>query len=147
MARIDPERMHPQPAPLEPGEVLLAEWRADPGVYWKNHLILSVVLGFAAGLVLVAMGNPHPWTGPVAAVLAVFARAFYLRSEALGDTWRLTPRRLLGPGGRIVPLSSIETVRPFLSDVLVITPAGDKHLMKYLADAPAVIARIRETGR
>lgn len=147
MARIDPERMHPRPAPLEPGEVLLAEWRADPAIYWKNHLILSVLFGFAAGVVLLAMGNPFPWTGPVAAVLAVFARAFYLRSEALTESWRLTPRRLLGPGGRVIPLSSIETIRPFLSDVLVITRAGDKHLMKYLADAPAVIARIKAVPR
>lgn len=147
MARIEPDRLYPGPAPLDPDERVLAEWRPDPGVYWRNHLILSVVFGIAAGVVLVLIGNPFPWTGPVAAVLAVFARAFYLRSEALGEGWRLTARRLIGPGGRVVPLSTIASVRPFLADVLVVTRAGDKHLLKYLGNPRAVIDRIEAARR
>lgn len=144
MSQIEPDRLLSRPAPLEPGEHVLAEWRADPVVYWKNHLILAAVFGLAAGAVLVWIGNPFPWTGPVAAVLSVFARAAYLRSEALGEGWRLTERRLLGPGGRVVHLSAIKHLRPFLGDVQIVTLSGDKHLMKYPTDARAVIARIAE---
>ena len=63
-------------------------------------------------------------------------------SEALSDRWRLTKTRLIGPGGRILPLSSIQTVRPILGAVQVITRSGDKHLIKYLADPDAVADRI-----
>lgn len=147
MAKISPDPLLRRDLPLDSDERLLAEWRADPVTYWKNHLILAVILGFLAGLVLVWLGNPFPWTGPVAAVLAIFARAFYLRSEALGDSWRLTQRRLLGPGGREISLRAIKEVRPFLGDAQIVTHSGDKHLMKYLADARAVIARIDEARR
>ena len=147
MAQISPDPLLRRDLSLDSDERLLAEWRADPVTYWKNHLILAVILGFLAGLVLVWLGNPFPWTGPVAAVLAIFARAFYLRSEALGDSWRMTQRRLLGPGGREISLRAIKDVRLFLGDVQIVTHAGDKHLMKYLANARAVIAKIDEARR
>ena len=142
MARIERDTvMGSRPEP-DAGEPVLAEWRGDPAVYRKNNTILAAVFAVLAGAALVAIGNPYPWTGPLAAVLAVGLRAVYLRSEALGEGWRLTPARLLGPGGRIVPLSSLAEVRPFFGDVLLITRTGDKHLMKYLADGAAVRARI-----
>jgi hypothetical protein len=127
---------------------VLAEFRADRGAYWRTHLILAVLAGAAAGVVLVAVGNPHPWVGPVAALLAVGARAAYLASEALSDRWVLTERRLLGPGGQAVALPALTQVRPFFGAVQLVTRGGDKHLMKYLADAPAVVAAIdRARGR
>jgi hypothetical protein len=92
--------------------------------------------------VLWYIGNPFPWTGPLAAILAVGIRALYLRSEVMGDSWRLTKTRILGPGGRIVPLSTLAGVKLFLGDVVLITGAGDKYLMKYLAHGPDVLARI-----
>ena len=128
----------------EAGEAVLADWRADAGIYRKNNTILAAVFAVGAGLVLWAMGNPWPWTGPLAAILAVGVRAAYLRSEVMAQGWRLTATRLLGPGGRIVPLSALAEVRPFFGDVLLITRAGDKHLMKYLADPAAVQARIQQ---
>ncbi len=142
MARIEPDSVLGREVETEADEPVLAEWRADPGIYWKNHLILMAVFGIGAGLILLWTGNPYPWTGPLAAILAVGARAAYLRSEAMSDRWRLTPRRLIGPGGRIIPLTAIREVRPLFGDVLVITVSGDKHLMKYMADAPGIIARI-----
>lgn len=138
MSQIQPDPLLPGPAETAPGEGVLAEWRADPGIYWKNNLILAAVLAVLAGGVLWAIGNPFPWTGPVAAVLAVAVRAAWLRSEVMAESWRLTATRLLGPGGRIVPLSALSEVRPLLGDLVLVTRAGDKHLMKYLADAPAV---------
>ena len=139
---ITPDPLLAAEAPLSEGETLLATFHADPAAYWRNTLILAVVGGFVAGAVLVVIGNPSPWVGPVAALAAIAARAAYLRSEAMADRWRLTDRRLLGPRGRIVRLAEIKSARPFLGDVQIITLAGDKHLMKFTADAQAVIAAI-----
>jgi hypothetical protein len=147
MARIEPDNLLGRPAPLSGGEAVLTEFRADPGTYWRAHLRMAVVLGAVAGLALVVLGNPFPWTGPVAAVLAIGARAAILRSEALTETWRLTGRRLLGPSGRIIPLDRIAGLRLFLGDVQIVTRDGDKHLMKYLGNAPAAIAAIRAAQR
>jgi hypothetical protein len=128
--------------PLRHDEKMLTEWPADKGSYWRSHGIMAVIGGFVAGVALVAIGNPTPWVGPVAAVAAMVARGWYLASEAMVANWRLTDQRLQGPGGRDIPLAQIKLVRPFLGDVQVVTRSGDKHLMKYLADKPAVIAAI-----
>jgi len=90
------------------------------------------------------MGDPAPWVGPVAAVLAIGARAAYLASEARDLTWRLTDQRLLGPAGRNLALSDIAKARSLFGDVQVVTRSGDKHLIKYMADARAVIAAIED---
>lgn len=133
-------------SPLRQDERILAEWRADKAAYWRSHGIMAVIGGFVAGAVLVAIGNPAPWVGPLAAVLAMGARGWYLASEALAAEWRLTTQRLQGPGGRSVSLGQLKQARPFLGDVQVITQSGDKHLMKYLANAANVVAAI-DTAR
>lgn len=129
---------------LAEGERLLATFRADRGTYWRAHAILAVVAGVLAGGVLLAIGNPDPWVGPVAALLAIGVRAGYLASEALGEAWLLTDRRLVGPGGREVSLSGIATARAFLGGVQVVTRSGDKHLIRYLADPEGTAACIRD---
>lgn len=116
--------------------------RPDAGRYWLNHLATAVVLGAVAGLVLIAMGNPYPWTGPVAAVLALGVRGLYLRSDAMAEVWRLTPGALVGPGARRVALSDIVTVRTLMGHVQVVTRQGDKILIRYLADAKAAATAI-----
>jgi hypothetical protein len=141
-ARGTADGLLPPELPLAPDERLLAEFRADPRAYWRAHLLMAAGLGVLAGLALLLAGNPFPWTGPVAAVLAVGARAAFLRSDMLADRWRLTDRRLLGPGGRAIPLGQIAQARPFLGDVQIVTRSGEKHLMKYLADAPSVLAAL-----
>lgn len=133
-------------APLQEGETVQAEFHADPGAFWRAHGLLALVGGAVAGAVLVAMGDANPWVGPLGAILAVGARAAYLRSEALAARWRLTDRRLLGPGLRAVPRASIATARRFFGDVQVVTTSGDKHLMKYMADGAAVAAAIRRAS-
>ena len=126
----------------EPGETVLAEFRADRVAYWRGHLVMAVLGGALAGLALLAMGNGTPWVGPVGAALAVGVRGAYLASEVLGLRWQLTDRRLILPGGRAFRLRDIVTVRKFLGDVQVITRQGDKHLIKYQPDAAGVIAAI-----
>jgi hypothetical protein len=129
-------------APLRPDEVMLAEWLADKGSYWRSHAIMAVLGGIIAGVVLAVIGNPTPWVGPVAAAAAMGARGWYLASEALVADWRLTNQRLQGPGGREISLAQIKLARPFLGDVQVVTRSGDKYLMKYMADTAAVVAAI-----
>ena len=130
--------------PLAEGERLLATLTADGQIYIRNHLIIVVVFGFIAGVVLWWIDNPTPWVGPLAAALAIGTRAAYLRSEALGQAWRVTDRRLLGPGGRAVGLADIREARPFFGDVQIITQSGDKHLIKYQREAARTIAAITD---
>lgn len=128
---------------LAPDEALLAVFRPDPGTYWRSNGIMAVVAGAVAGAALLWGGNPAPWVGPVAAVLAIGLRAAYLRSEVMAEEWKLTTRRLIGPGGRVAPLSSLKEARPFFGAVQLVT-GSDKHLLKYQADPAAVIAAIEK---
>lgn len=142
MARIEPDSILGQAAPLHAGETVRTEFRADRTAYWRSYLIMAVVLGAAAGLFLLWQGNPYPVAGPLGAVLAIGARAAYLASEALSEVWRLTDRRLLGPGGRAIPIAQIRSARAFLGAVQITTTTGERHLIKYQADAAATAARI-----
>jgi len=147
MARIEPDSVMGHATPLQEGERVLAEFRADRVAYWRGHLVMVVALGAGAGLFLMWQGNPYPVAGPVGAAVAIFGRAAYLASEALSDVWRLTDRRLLGPGGRAIPRVQIAAARPFLGSVQVVTRAGDKHLIRYLADPAAAAATIAGPAR
>jgi hypothetical protein len=142
MARITPDPIMGHAAPLLDGETVVAEFRADRLAYWRGHLILAVVLGAAAGLFLLWQGNPYPVAGPFGAAIAIAARAAFLASEALTEVWRLTDRRLLGPGGRVIPLAQLRAARPFLGSVQITTASGDRHLIKYQADPAATAARL-----
>jgi hypothetical protein len=142
MARIEPDPILGQSAPLQAGETLVAEFHANRIAYWRSHLIMAVVLGTTAGLFLLWQGNPYPVAGPFGAVLAIGARAAYLASEALTEVWRLTDRRLLGPGGRSIPLAQIRAARPFLGAVQITATTGDRHLIRYQADPAATASRI-----
>lgn len=142
MAEITRDSIHGLHVDLDSDEVLQANLAPDPAAFWRSNGLMALVLGVVAGAILVYQGNPDPWVGPLAAALAIGARAAYIRSEAMADVWRLTNRRLLGPGGRIVPLSSLRLARPFLGAVQLVTHSGDKHLIKYQADAAATAAMI-----
>lgn len=142
MSKIIPDPMYGIKTALDPNETLIATFRADLPTYWKSHAVMALIAGVVAGVALVYGGNPAPWVGPVAAVLAIGLRAAYLKSEVLAEEWRLTNRRLLGPGGRIAPLSSLKLARPFLGAVQLVMAGGDKHLIKYQADAATTVAAI-----
>jgi hypothetical protein len=138
MARVEPDNILGRPAELADGEKPVTDFRPDAHVYWRAHLVMAVILGVGAGLVLLWIGNPYPVVGPVGAVLAIAARAAFVQSEAMAEVWVLTDRRLLGPRGQTVPLAQLLSARPFLSAVQVTTTTGDRHLIKYLPDPPAV---------
>lgn len=144
MSELPRDSIYGVHVPLDSDETLLASLTPDAGVYWRSHGIMAVVLGLLAGITLVVMQQPAPWVGPLGAVLAIGLRAAYLKSEALGEVWRLSNRRLLGPAGRVVPLSSLKTAQPFFGAVQLITQGGDKHLIKYQLNAVAVVAAIEK---
>ena len=117
-------------------------FRADRATYWREHaLIAAVAMAFGMG-VLWAMGNPHVWTGAVGGLAAVAVRAFYLASDEANAEWRMTETDLSGPDNRNVRLAEIDKLRSLGSAVQIITRSGDKHLMKYMADRPRVVAEI-----
>jgi hypothetical protein len=139
---ITPDPLMGVTVTLAPDERLQAEIRPDTMAFFKSHLIMAVLGGTLAGLVLVMIGNPHLWVGPVAAGLAMTVRALYLRNEAMAEVWKLTDRRLIGPGGRQIGLAEMAHIRPLLGNVQIISRSGDKYLIKYLADPASAVAAI-----
>lgn len=144
MSKITRDSIHGREVALDPGEKLLASFRPDPATYWRSNGIMALAASVVAGGALQWGGNPYPWTGPLAAVLAIGVRAVYLRSEVMAEEWKLTNRRLVGPGGRIAPLSSLKEARGFFGAVQLVTQSGDKHLIKYQASPAATIAAINK---
>ena len=128
---------------LADGETLVARFKGHPTTYIKEHAMLAAIGAVGATAVLMAMGNPHAWTGAVGALLAIAIRGVYVYSEAVEQTWQLTDRRLLSPTGMIIPRTEIADVRTIISAAQVITRTGDKYLIKYQADPKAVAATIR----
>jgi hypothetical protein len=117
-------------------------FRPSRDAYIRAYTVMAA-FAMAIGMgVLWVMGNPHAWTGAVGGLAAIALRGWYLSSDELNVEWILTPTRLEGPGWRNMDLEQIKTVRMLGSAVQVITEGGDKHLLKYLPDAPEVRAQI-----
>lgn len=112
-------------------------------IYLRDHAVMAA-LGMAGAMgFLWAMGNPHIWTGAVAGLGAIALRGWYMASEELGRVWTLSEGKLRS-GDVALPLGQIETVRPVLSAVQVITRTGDKYLIKYQNDPAATARTLRE---
>jgi len=131
---------------LADGETLVARFSGHPATYIKEHVMLAAIGAVGATGVLMAMGNPHAWTGAVGALLAIAIRGVYVYSEAIGQVWQLTDRRLLSPTGMTLDRSDIADVRTILSAAQVVTRSGDKYLIKYQPD-PKAVAETIKTGR
>jgi hypothetical protein len=133
----------PDPLPaLADDETLVARFTGNLTTYIKEHVMLAALGSVGAAGVLIAMDNPHYWTGPVGAVFAIAVRGVYVASEQVGMTWQLTNRRLITPAGVSVPRGEIEQVRTIFSAAQVITRKGDKYMIKYQPDPKAVAETI-----
>lgn len=126
----------------ESGEKKLREIRADKGVFWRDHGVMALLGMVGAGLVLMMIGSDHVAIGSLGAVLALGVRGAWLYSEQMRHFWVLSTARLVGPGGREAYLMELETVRRLFGDIQIITKSGDKHLIKHVANAEAVVAEI-----
>lgn len=128
--------------PLDPGERVVTSFNADRATYWRENAWLAVIAMVAGMGILWALGNEHVWTGAVGGLFAIAIRSLYLSSDETKMRWDLTEHRLLGPGPRAIALDNIAKINTIFSAVQVVTVTGDKHLLKYQADAKAVKARI-----
>lgn len=134
------------PVTVDEGETVMARFQADRRTYIRSQITLAVLSSVAVTVVLFVMENPAPWVGLIAPALAIGARGFYLADDELSARWVLSEAALYGPGGRKILLSNIEKVRKIGSAVQVVTISGAKHLIKFVAEPDAVIARI-ETAK
>jgi hypothetical protein len=121
---------------------MILEIIADRKAYNKEHLVLLMIGAAAMYWILWIIGNPHPWTGIVGAIFAIFIRWIYVASEAMDVVWTLSETHLSGPAERKIPLASIKGARTLFSAVQVITHTGDKYMLKYLADTDATVNAI-----
>lgn len=129
---------------LEAGESVQHSFTPDRATYWRDHAWMAAAAMGIGMAILWAMGNPHVWTGAVGGLAAIAIRAFYIASDELAARWDLTDLRLLGPGGRAVPLTQIKALNTLGSAVQIVTHAGDKHLIKYQPDGTATRTRIEQ---
>lgn len=127
---------------LEPGEKLIESFSGNTKTYVKEHVMLAALGAVAISGALMAMGNPHAWTGVVGSVAAIGVRGLYVAKEQLGFTWHLTNRRVIGPDGRTILLTSIDKVNVIFTAAQMVTLTGDKYMLKYQADAKATQAAI-----
>lgn len=126
---------------------LTARFTSDRAAYIRTHMWLAA-LGMGGAMALLwLMNSPHIWTGAPAGLAAIAIRGWYLASEELGAFWQIDGEILSGPGGRMIALGDIETLRTMGSFVQIITQTGDKHLIKYQADPADTIARIEAAKR
>lgn len=137
----DGPKRPPIPA-LADGETLIARFSGNLTTYIKEHVMLAAIGSVGAVAVLMAMGDPNIWVGPVGAVIAIAVRGVYLASEQVGMVWQLTKGRLITPTGMAIPRSDIAKVRVIFSAAQVITRSGEKYMIKYLADPKAVADEI-----
>jgi len=126
----------------EPGEKKLREIRTDRATYIRDHAVMAVLGMGVVGMVLALIGSDHWLIGSLGAVLALIVRGLWLYSEQMKFHWVLSNMRLVGPGGRQAYLLELETVRRLFGDIQLVTKGGDKHLIKHVADAEAIVAEI-----
>jgi hypothetical protein len=115
---------------------------ADHATYFRAHMRLAAVFMAGAMGALWLLGNPDIWAGGFAALAAIGVRGVYLRSDELGNSWRIEQGNLTRPNTINVALGDISDIRQLGSFVQIITTAGHKHLIKYQADPAATIAAI-----
>ena len=131
---------------LADDETLVATFTGSRQTYIKEHVMLAAIGSVGAVAVLMAMGNPHAWTGIVGAVFAIGVRGVYVASEQIGMTWQLTNSRLITPAGLSIPRGEIDRVRTIFSAAQVVTRKGDKFMIKYQADPQGVADTIMGRG-
>lgn len=124
-------------------DATIASFTGDKVTYVKEHVMLAALGAVGAVVLLMALNNPHPWTGVVGAVAAIAVRGVYVASEQINMTWTLTARELISPVGVRIPRTDIETVRTIFSAAQVITRSGDKYMIKYQSDPKATAATIQ----
>ncbi|WP_298676740.1 hypothetical protein [uncultured Lentibacter sp.] len=123
----------------------LAVFTPNRGTYIREHVLLAALGALLLSALLIALDNPHPWTGVVGSLLAISARGAYAMREQLAMVWTLTETQLIAPDKRVIPLAEVADARHVFSALQVITRTGDKYLIKYQPDPAAGAAQILQT--
>lgn len=134
----------PATRPPPPTERLLAEFRPDARAYLRTQAVLALLATVAGVAVTQLAQMPGPWAGlvPLALALAVLLRGVMGKAAAMAGRWRLTDRRLAGPGGVALVLVEVTEVSTSLGAVVVMTGAGERHQIRHLADPAAAAEAI-----
>lgn len=130
---------------LATGETRIASFTGDKATYIKEHVLLAMIAAVGGVAILMAIGNPFPWTGAVGGIAAIAVRGFYVASEQIGMTWTLTERAVISPAGLRIPRADIDKVNTIFSAAQIVTKTGDKYMLKYQAD-PQEVKRTIESG-
>jgi hypothetical protein len=127
----------PSTRPPTPSERLLAEFRPDPRAYRRTQAVLALLACVAGVAVTQLLQIAVLWEVliPLALALGVAARGLLGQAAAMAGRWRLTDRRLAGPGGVALVLVEVTDVSTSLGSVVVMTAAGERHTIRHLADA------------
>lgn len=127
-------------------ERLIAEFRPDRNAYFREQAVLALV-ALVAGIALVQLLRlTTVWTAaiPLVMALAVVVRGMMGQAAAMAGRWRLTDRRLAGPGGVALVLADVTDVTTSLGSVVVLTALGDRQRIRHLADAPGAALLIQQ---
>jgi len=116
--------------------------KADRRTYIRDHVVMAAIGALLMTAVLMALGDPNLWVGPVGACVAIAVRGVYVASEELAVEWQISDGALRAPG-RHLALKDIAEVRTILSAVQVVAQDGNKYLIKYQADPKGQAAAIR----
>lgn len=127
---------------LEPGEKHLRDIRSDRATYLRDHAVMAVLGMGVVGMVLAFIGSDHVLFGSLGVILALLVRGLWLYSEQMKFHWVLTNQRIVGPGGRQAYLLELDKVRRLFGDIQLVTNGGDKHLIKHVGQAEAIVAEI-----
>lgn len=127
-------------------ERLIAEFRPDRRAFFREQAVLALVALVAGTALGQLFGLAPVWAVlvPVALALAVILRAVMGQAVAMAGVWRLTDRRLAGPGGVALVLADVTDVTTSLGSVVVLTAMGDRQKIRHLADAPGAALLIRQ---
>ncbi|WP_151718250.1 hypothetical protein [Gemmobacter serpentinus] len=142
MSRVTRDSLLTGPAALEPGERLVTSFRADHAVYIRNMMIVMLVAGAVLALAETLRGAAYPWAIPAFAICMIGLRAWHMAGLAMSLEWQLTDRRLIGPGGRVIPLAEISAVRNILGTVLVMQKGAKPAVIRFHPYPKGVIAAL-----
>ncbi len=127
-------------------ERLIAEFRPDRHAYFREQAVLAL-LALVAGIALAQLFRLSAvWVAliPLAMALVVVLRGMMAQAAAMAGVWRLTDRRLAGPGGVALVLADVTDVTTSLGSVMVVTALGDRQRIRHLADAPGAALLIEQ---
>lgn len=129
---------------IEAGERLIETFRPDRARYIRDHVNLAGAGIAGAMLILLILGKGDLlWTAFLGVTAAILLRGLWFYRDVMAQSWLLTDRALIAPGGARLALRQISGVRRLLGDVQV-TAGTRRTLIKHQANAALTVAAIED---